>query len=92
MWDIYSSLYKCLSDSKNFNVTIILLHTTRPGHFESLKLDPSHKLFFENRNIPYVVAFNNKTNQWMDLKTLNPDFLVYIIDSCLLEFSLPVIM
>ena len=76
-WLMFQSIYDTFSKSDQVNITVLVIpyaHSTLPtGTYK----DDGLREYLDTLGIPYIYGYNEKTNTWIDLFQLHPDYVFY---------------
>ena len=74
-WSIYESLYETSKQGSVFNTKVVLSHEKQAGINDDFRLQDGAIEFLRNEGVDFILAYNEKTKSWLDLKELKPDFV-----------------
>lgn len=76
-WLMFQSIYATFSKSEKINMTVLVIpyaHSTLP---EGIYKDDGLREYLDSIDVPYIYGYNEKTNTWLDLFQLRPDYVFY---------------
>ncbi|MGP1593851.1 MAG: CDP-glycerol glycerophosphotransferase family protein [Treponema sp.] len=76
-WLMFQSIYDTFSKSDQVNITVLVIPYAHSTLLTGTYKDDGLREYLDTLGIPYIYGYNEKTNTWIDIFSLHPDYVFY---------------